>query len=79
MPGVDLEITCNKLDVNPNAKLFKQKLRRMNLNRCAQLQHEVDKFLSVNFIEEGKYSRWDTNIVVVSKKNGKIIACNLLF
>lgn len=61
-------VACHKLDVNSNAKPVKQKPRRMDLDRRARVQAEVDRLLLVNFSEEAKYSRWVSNIVAVPKK-----------
>lgn len=36
--GVDSEVACHKLDINPNAKLINYKPRRMNLDKKAQVQ-----------------------------------------
>lgn len=39
------------------------------------MQAKANKLLAVNFIEEAKYSRCVSNIVVVPKKNGKSRMC----
>lgn len=36
-PGVNPEVACHKFDINTNAKLVKQKPRRMNSDRHAQV------------------------------------------
>lgn len=54
-PNMEPEVTCHKLDINPNTKPVKQKLRWINLYWWAQVQAEVYKILAVNFIEGVKY------------------------
>lgn len=47
----------------------------MNLDRQAQVQADVDKLLTVSFIEVEKYLSWVSNIVVAPKNNGQIRVC----
>lgn len=75
MPGVDLEIACHMLDVNLNAEPVKEKPRRMNHDWRAHVETEVDRLLTVNFIQEAKYSTWISNREMVPMKNGKIRVC----
>lgn len=46
MPGVDPDVACHKLDINPNTKLVKHKPKRMNPDRSSQVQTEVEKLLA---------------------------------
>ena len=43
--------------------------------RNAAVQEEVDKLLKAGFIRESRYPEWITNVVIVTKSNGKWRMC----
>ena len=47
----------------------------MNPNYAAKVKEEIDKLLRVGFIRPVKEALWQSPIVVVPKKNGKIRVC----
>ena len=71
MPGIDPNIICHELNVDPSFKPVKQKGRKLGLERAKAVNDEVDKLLKIGSIREVQYPDWLANTVVVKKKNGK--------
>jgi hypothetical protein len=69
--GVSRDIIEHKLQVNPSAKLRKQRLRKISNEKVAAAKKEVQKLLDAGFIHEIHYPSWLTNVVMVKKRNGK--------
>jgi hypothetical protein len=69
--GVSREVIEHKLQVDPNAKPKKQKLRKMLEENVEARKAEVQCLLDTRFIREVRYQQWFVNIVMVRKKNGK--------
>ena len=53
----------------------KQRLHRINDERCRAIGEEITKLLAVGFIREVFHSDWLTNPVLVKKKTGKWRMC----
>lgn len=53
--GIDPSVACHKLEVNPKAKLVRQKPRRLDPDRRDRVNEEVDCLLSVGFIKPAKF------------------------
>jgi hypothetical protein len=68
---VSRSIIEHKLQVNPSAKLRKQKLRKMYDEKVTAAKSEVQRLLDVGFIREVQYPSWLANVVMAKKKNGK--------
>ena len=68
MLGIDPEVACHKLHVDPAAKPVIQKRRHFAPERVAIIEAEIDKMLEARFIEEVAHSVWLTNVVLVMKK-----------
>ncbi|KAI5314007.1 hypothetical protein L3X38_043183 [Prunus dulcis] len=76
MPGIDLNIICHRLHVNPACKPVAQKRRNFAPERVAIIEAEIDKLLAAGFIEEVSYSEWLANVVLVAKQEkGKWRVC----
>ena len=76
MPGIDPEITCHKLHIDPAAKPVIQKRRHFAPERLAIIEAKIDKLLEAGFVEEVTYSAWLANVVLVMKKEkGKWRVC----
>ena len=75
MPGIDINITCHELNIDPTFKPVKQKRRKLGPERAAAVNDEVEKLLKVGSITEVRYPDWLANPVVVKKKNGKWRVC----
>ena len=73
--GVSKDLIEHCLDINPNIKPKKQKLRKMADEKVAAVKAEVQRLLDANVIREVKYPTWLANIVPVKKKNGKWRVC----
>ena len=54
---------------------MKQKLRKMNTERCQDLNEEVNQLVRANFIRETRYPEWLANPILVKKKSGKWTVC----
>ena len=76
MPGINPDIICHRLHVNPASKPVVQKRRNFAPERVAIIEAEIDKLLAAGFIEEVSYSEWLANVVLVAKQeNGKWRVC----
>ncbi|CAL2266901.1 unnamed protein product [Prunus armeniaca] len=76
MPGIDPNIICHRLHVNPACKPVAQKRRNFAPERVAIIEAEIDKLLAACFIEEVSYSEWLANVVlVVKQEKGKWRVC----
>ena len=75
MPGIDPEVTCNKLNVGRSANLVIQRARRPTLLHVKAVEEKVDKLLEARAIREVNHPTWLSNTVVVKKKNGKWRVC----
>ena len=71
MPGIDINITCHELNIDPTFKPVKQKRRKLGPKRASAVNNEVEKLLKVGSITEVRYTDWLANPVVVKNKNGK--------
>ena len=71
MVGIDPELTCHRLNIDPKEKPIRQKRRALNNERYTALKEEVDKLISNGSIRETKYPSWVANHVLVKKPNGK--------
>ncbi|CAL2258020.1 unnamed protein product [Prunus armeniaca] len=63
MPGIDPNIICHRLHVNPASKPVVQKRRNFAPEWVAIIEAEIDKLLAAGFIEEVSYSEWLANLV----------------
>ena len=75
MEGIDLEIMCHRLNIDPDRKLVRQKRRAIDAKHYQALKDEVDKLLVNGFIKDPFYLSWLANPVLVKKPNGKRGTC----
>ena len=75
MPGLDPYFILHHLNISPEAKPVKQKLRKMHPHIALLVKAELEKLISTNFIRPLAYASWISNIVPISKKNGSIRIC----
>ncbi|XP_024023264.1 uncharacterized protein K02A2.6-like [Morus notabilis] len=75
MEGIDSEIICHSLNIDPSYPPKRQKRRPMNPERYEALKKEVDKLINNGFIREAHYPRWVSNPVLVVKPNGSWKTC----
>ncbi|KAI5342184.1 hypothetical protein L3X38_010059 [Prunus dulcis] len=69
MPGIDPQIICHRLHVNPAIKPVAQKRRNFAPERFAIIEAEIDKLLAASFIKEVSYVEWLANVILVAKKD----------
>jgi len=65
----------HRLNINPDAKHVKQQQQRFCPEIIEAIQSEVKKLIDSGFIREEHHPDWVANIVLVTKKNGKIRVC----
>ncbi|XP_024004829.1 uncharacterized protein LOC112081985 [Eutrema salsugineum] len=75
MPGIDPQIACHELNIDPTYKPIKQKRRKLGPEKAQAMNDEVERLLKAGSITEVKYPDWLANPVVVKKKNGKWRIC----
>ncbi|XP_074355952.1 uncharacterized protein LOC141695617 [Apium graveolens] len=75
MVGIDPEIMCHRLNINPKHKGVRQKRRVVSGERATALAEEVERLLNVGLIRESFYPEWLANPVLVKKPNGKWRTC----
>ena len=73
MPGLDTDIVVHQITLKPECKPVKQVLRRMKLETILKIKEEVEKQLNVGFLSIVTYSDWVANIVLVPKKDRKVL------
>ena len=69
MLGVPRKLIEHSLNVDPNAKPIKQKLRRFSQDKKDVIRKEVARLLDAGFIKELYHPDWLVNPVLVPKKN----------
>ena len=71
LQGVSRDIIQHTLNVDPNAKPKKQKLRKASKEREEAAKAEVQKLLDTRVVRKVLHSEWLANPVLVKKSNGK--------
>ena len=75
MPGILREVAEHSLDILPNSKPVKQRLRRFDELKRRAIGEEMHKLLEAGFIKEVFHPEWLANPVLVKKKSGKWRMC----
>ncbi|XP_061358283.1 uncharacterized protein LOC133302508 [Gastrolobium bilobum] len=75
MPGIDPNICCHRLSVDPKAKPVSQKKRKFSFDRQKVIDEEIKRLHDAGFIREIKYTTWLSNPVLVKKPNGAWRMC----
>lgn len=75
MPGLDRKLIEHRLPIKPNYRPVKQAPRRFNPELMPKITEEIKKLLDAKFIRPCRYAEWLSNIVPVTKKNGKMRVC----
>ncbi|XP_071916230.1 uncharacterized protein [Coffea arabica] len=68
--GVPSELMIHQLNVNPQARLVRQKSRHFGPKCSKAISDEVDKLLPAKMIHEIQYPTWLSNPVMVKKDTG---------
>jgi hypothetical protein len=76
MPGLDRSIVEHQLPIKPGFKPYKQPPRKIYKDEVlADMKKEIERLIEANFIRLCRYAEWNSNIVPVYKKNGKMRVC----
>jgi hypothetical protein len=75
IPGISLEEIVHVLNVDPDTKPEKQKIRKFAPERVEAITTKVEKLIEAQFIEEVYYPDWLANVVLVKKSNSKWRMC----
>jgi len=75
MPGINPDVICHLLNVNPKIKAKIQRRRRLNEEKAEAAVEEILKLQEAGHIKEMQYPEWLANIVMVKKANGKWRMC----
>ncbi|CAJ2662984.1 unnamed protein product [Trifolium pratense] len=75
MPGLDPNIACHQLTVDPLASAVVQRRRRQSPEKAEAAEKAVKDLLEANFISKARYTTWLSNVVLVKKSNGKWRMC----
>jgi hypothetical protein len=67
------------LQVNQQAKPKIQKLRKMSEEKIELVKAKVQRLLEVRFIREVRYPQWLANIVIVHKKEFKVVNVHIFY
>ncbi|KAL0387509.1 UNVERIFIED_CONTAM: hypothetical protein Sradi_2632700 [Sesamum radiatum] len=68
---INLEVIVHKLNMDPQAKLVKQKKRSFGMEHNRIIEEEVQKLLKAGYVDEVQYTEWLSNVVVMPKATGK--------
>ena len=75
LKGIPPDVCEHRIILEPNTKPVRQRQYRMNPTYSLLVKEEIDKLLECGFIYPVLYSEWESPIVVVPKKNGKLRIC----
>jgi len=75
MPGIDPNVVCHHLAVNPAVKPVVQRKHKLGEERRNTVDKEVKKLKDACFISEIKYPTWLENMVLMKKASGKWRMC----
>ena len=75
MPGIDLSIIVQKLNVLPSCTPVRLKKGVFAQKRDKAIAEKVHKLQEADFIREVYYLDWLANVVMVKKANGKWRMC----
>ena len=75
LEGIDHEVATQRLNVDPRHKPVQQKLRGASTERAQAIDKEVGKLIENGAVKEVAYPEWLSNVVMVTKANGKWNFC----
>ncbi|CAJ2673127.1 unnamed protein product [Trifolium pratense] len=75
MPGLDPNVACHQLTIDPTTLPIVQRRRRQSPEKSEAAEKCVKDHLEANFISEARYTTWLSNVVLVKKSNGKWRMC----
>ena len=75
LEGIDPEVATHRLNVDPRHKLVRQNLRGASTERAQAMNKEVGKLIENWVVKEVAYLEWLSNVVMVTKADGKWRLC----
>ncbi|PNX98241.1 retrotransposon-related protein [Trifolium pratense] len=75
MPGLDPDVACHQLAIDPTARAVVQRRRKQSPEKAEAAEKAVKDLIEANFMSDAKYSTWLSNVVLVKKSNGKWRMC----
>ncbi|GAU48076.1 hypothetical protein TSUD_81360 [Trifolium subterraneum] len=75
MPGIDPEVACHQLTIDPRASVVVQRRRKQSPEKAEAARKAVKDLLEANFIAEAQYTTWLSNVVPLKKSNGNWRMC----
>ncbi|XP_074337040.1 uncharacterized protein LOC141674218 [Apium graveolens] len=75
MIGIDPNVMCHRLNLDPKKKGVRQKRRPISGERAEALREDVDRLMEAGLVREAFYRMWLANPVLVKKPNGKWRTC----
>ncbi len=75
MKGIPLELAQHKFELYSTIPSTHQARYKLNPNYVIAVKQDIDKFLATGFIQFVEEATWLSPIIVVSKKNRKLIIC----
>ncbi|XP_074359652.1 uncharacterized protein LOC141699695 [Apium graveolens] len=75
MIGIDPNVMCHRLNLDPKKKGVRQKRRLISGERVETIREEVDRLMEAGLVREAFYPMWLANPVLVKKPNGKWRTC----
>lgn len=75
MPEIDTRVATHYLNIDPEARLVKQKRRNFAPERNDAVAEEAEKLVKAKFIREVQYPVWLSNVVMVKNSNSKWRMC----
>lgn len=71
MPKIDPTIVVHRLNFNHSRCSIKHKRRAINSKKNKIAVKEVEKLQRANLIQELRYPKWLSNVLLIKKLNGK--------
>lgn len=75
LKGFDPKLAQHTIELEPNAKLIRQKKRHVNPKLEPLMHKELTKLVESGIIFPIKHTSWMSNLVPVRKKNGELRLC----
>jgi hypothetical protein len=73
LKGIPLDIAQHQIELDTSIPHTHQARYRLNPNYVAIVKHDIDKLLVASFVQDFKEATWLSPIVVMPKKNRKLI------
>jgi hypothetical protein len=72
LKGIPLELAQHKIELNTTIPPTHQARYRLNPNYATLIKQDINKLLTIRFIEYVEEATWLSPIIIVPKKNGKL-------